>query len=86
MADVEVVATYKLSNINRVKLEKLIHRFFESAKLNIEIKDRFGKPIMPREWFLLPLDVIDELVGKIQANQLADYYYDASRASFRPQV
>ena len=48
MADVEVVETYDLSNINRVKLENLIHKFFEPAKLNIEIKDRFGKPIVPR--------------------------------------
>jgi hypothetical protein len=42
MADVEIVATYKLSNINRTKLEKLIHRIFDPARLNIEIKDRFG--------------------------------------------
>jgi hypothetical protein len=44
MADVEIVATYELSNINRIKLENLIHRFFEPAKLDIEIKDRFGNP------------------------------------------
>ena len=43
MADVEVVATYKLANINRVKLEKVIHKFFANTKLDIEIKDRFGK-------------------------------------------
>src|SRR3546814_4522529 len=44
MADVEIVATYTLYNINRVKLENLIHRIFAPAQLNIEIKDRFGKP------------------------------------------
>lgn len=43
MADVEIVATYELSNINPMKLENLIHRFFKPAQLSIEIKDRLGK-------------------------------------------
>jgi hypothetical protein len=51
MADVEVVATYELYNINRTKLENLIHRVFGSARLDIEIKDRFGQPVVPHEWF-----------------------------------
>jgi hypothetical protein len=77
MADVEVIATYELSNINRVKLENLIHRFFEPAKLKIEIKDRLGNPIIPREWFLVPLFVIDEAVEKIKDGSIVDYLYDA---------
>lgn len=77
MADVEVVATYELSNINRVRLEKLIHKFFEPARLNIEIKDRFGNPIVPREWFLVPRFVIDEAVEKIREGTIVDYRYDS---------
>ena len=57
MADVEIVATYELYNINRTKLENLIHRVFDPARLDIEIKDRFGNPVIPREWFLVPLFV-----------------------------
>lgn len=76
MADVEVVATYKLSNINRVKLENLIHKFFETARLNIAIKDRFGKPIAPREWFLVPLFIIDEAVEKIKDGTILNYSYE----------
>jgi hypothetical protein len=76
MADVEIVATYELSNINRTKLENLIHRFFEPAKLNIEIKDRFGNPIVPREWFLVPLFVIDEVIEKIRDRSIVNYRYD----------
>jgi hypothetical protein len=76
MADVEIVATYELSNINRTRLENLIHRFFEPAKLNIEIKDRFGNPIVPREWFLVPLFVIDEVIEKIRDRSIVNYRYD----------
>ena len=80
LADVEVVATYELFNINRTKLEKLIHRVFESAQLNIEIKDRFGNPVVPREWFLVPLFVIDEAVTRIKDGTISKYRYDLSSA------
>jgi len=76
MDEVEIVATYKLANINRVKLENLIHKFFSSARIDIEIIDRFGKPIKVREWFLLPIFVIDEMVEKLKAGTLGDCKYD----------
>jgi hypothetical protein len=80
MADVEIVATYKLYNINRTKLENLIHRIFDPARLNIEIKDRFGHPIVPREWFLVPLHAIDDAVEKIKDGTIANYIYDTKSA------
>lgn len=76
MDDVEIVATYRLSNINRRKLEELIHKFFESAKLNVEIQDRFGQPVVPREWFLVPIKLIDEAVEKIKDGSIVNYSYD----------
>jgi len=78
MADVEVIATYELSNINRVKLENLIHKFFEPAKLDIEIKDRFGNPVVPREWFLVPLHIINEAVEKIKDGSIVNFRYEPS--------
>ena len=80
MADVEVVATYELFNINRKKLEVLIHKFFNNARLDIQIEDRFGNPVVPREWFLVPLFVIDEVVEKIKDGSIADYVYDHNKA------
>jgi hypothetical protein len=76
MADVEVVATYGLYNINRVKLENLIHRVFDSAQLNLELRDRFGTPVKPREWFLVPLYAIDEAVERIKDGTITGYVYD----------
>lgn len=80
LAGVESVAEYKLFNINRTKLEKLIHRFFAEAAYDIEIADRFGKPVRPREWFLVPLHVIDEAVERIKDGTITDYTYNASEA------
>jgi hypothetical protein len=81
MADVEVVATYELFNISRTKLENLIHRIFEPARLDIEIKDRFGNPVVPREWFLVPRFVIDEAVEKIKDGTISNFRYDPNSAS-----
>lgn len=81
LADVDLIATYRLANINRTKLENLIHRIFEPARLDIEIRDRFGNPVVPREWFLVPLFVIDQAVKLIRDGSIADYKYDPQSAS-----
>lgn len=80
MADVEIVATYKLYNIGRTRLENLIHRIFEPARLDIQIKDRFGNPVIPREWFLVPLFAIDEAIEKIKDGTITNYIYDPRAA------
>lgn len=80
MADVEIVARYELYNISRTKLENLIHRIFDSARLDIEIMDRFGNPVSPREWFLVPLFVIDEAVERIKDGTIAGRVYDPQAA------
>lgn len=80
MAEVEVVATYLLFNISRTRLERLIHRVFGSAQLNVEITDRFGDPIVPREWFLVPLSAIDEAIARIKDGTIAHYEYDSAQA------
>lgn len=80
-AEVEVVATYKLVNINRAKLEALLHRFFSAARLDVEIPDRFGRAVKPREWFLVPLHVIDEVVARLRDRSITRFSYDATTAS-----
>jgi len=83
-AGVEVVATYKLYNINRSKLENLLHRVFAAARLDVEIPDRFGRLVRPREWFLVPLAAIDQAVAHIRDRSLTRYSYDPSKASLVP--
>lgn len=84
LADVEIVATYKLSNMNRTKFEGVIHRFFADAALDIEVLDRFGKAVKPREWFLVPLPAVDEAVSKIIDGSIVDYRYSPSEARIIP--
>lgn len=80
LARVEVVATYKLAGINRTRMENLFHRLFAPARLNITIHDRFGHPVQPEEWFLVPLFVIDEAVARIKDGSITGYAYDPKAA------
>ena len=84
MAPVHPVTTYTLYNIDRVKLEHLLHDFFAAARLDIEIADRFGKKVRPREWFLLPQPIISEAVARLKDGSISNYRYDADRAELIP--
>lgn len=80
LAKVEVIATYKLAGINRAKMENVFHRLFAAARLNITINDRFGNPVQPQEWFLVPVFVIDEAVERIKDGTITQYTYDPKAA------
>ncbi len=84
LAEVEVVATYKLFNINRTKLENVLHRVFAPARLDLTIEDRFGNPVQPREWYLVPLPAIADAVEKISDGSIVGFEYDPARASLKP--
>jgi T5orf172 domain len=80
LADVEIVATYKLHNLNRTRMENIFHRLFGSAQIEVTIDDRFGNPVKPREWFLVPLHVIDEAVERIRDGSITEMAYDTTTA------
>ncbi|MGJ8638580.1 MAG: GIY-YIG nuclease family protein [Opitutaceae bacterium] len=79
LSKVQIVETYKLANMNPQKLEKLIHQFFASARLDLDLKDRFGQNVEPREWFLVPLPVIEGAVKLLMAGELTKFQYDPSK-------
>ncbi|MCP5227687.1 GIY-YIG nuclease family protein [Accumulibacter sp.] len=80
LAAVEVVATYRLHNLNRTRLESIFHRLFGAAQLDLTIEDRFGHPVKPKEWFFVPLHVIDEAVERIRDGSITNVVYDLTTA------
>jgi len=76
MSDVQIVAAYEVYNINPHKLEQLIHQFFSNSCLDIDIFDANGKLHRPREWFIVPLNVIEEAIVLIENRSIVDYRYD----------
>lgn len=81
LAEVEIIASFKLANINQQGLETLLQKFFSSARLDLELIDRFGTPVKPREWFLVPLEVIEAVIDKIQKGTIDQFRYDPKTAS-----
>lgn len=76
LADVELVADYSLSNLDPRTLERLLHAFFSDAKLDVKLRDRFGEKVEPREWFLLPLGVIQNTIELLLEGRLEGCQYD----------
>ena len=58
------------------------HLGAERAQLDLVIHDRFGHPVKPREWFLVPLPAIDEAVQHIRDGTITDFHYDPKLARF----
>ena len=75
LAGVDVVATYKVYGVNCQKLESLLHKVFAAAQLDLSIPDRFGHMVKPREWFVVPLPVINEAVERIRDRSITAYRY-----------
>ena len=75
-SDVEVIATYSCYNLNVQTFEKLIHRFFAQSCLNIDIYDADERRLVPREWFVVPLQIIDEAIGLLINGTIVNYEYD----------
>ena len=80
LAEVEQVASYRLYGIKRTALEAILHQIFDPGRLDLVIEDRFGKPVKPREWFLVPIPVIDEAVQRIKDGSITEYRYDPNVA------
>lgn len=76
-ADVTIVETYQIYNLNAKKFEQLIHRVFATACLDIEFDTKDNLRVNPREWFIVPKDVIEEAIQLIVSGEIVNYKFDA---------
>jgi Meiotically up-regulated gene 113 len=84
MARVRPVRSFEAINLNANKFENILHRLFAEARLEIEIEDRFGKPFRPREWFLLPLPLIEQAIPMILDGSIVRHRYDHRACAIVP--
>ncbi len=76
MGGVRIVARHKVYNADAQKFEKTLHDFFNSARVNIDVYDLNGNLHAVREWFQVPLGVINEAVLRVVQGRLAGCWYD----------
>lgn len=84
MAPARPVRSFEAINLNANKFENILHRLFAEARLEIEIMDRFGKPFRPREWFLLPLPIIEQAIPMILDGSILRHRYDHRACAIVP--
>ncbi len=77
-ADVKIIATYQCYNLNPQKFENLLHRFFSDVCLNVDIYDKSGRRITPREWFVAPFGIIEKTIHLILSGEIINYSYDSA--------
>lgn len=78
MSKVVIVETYKCYNINVNKFESLLHNFFAESCLDIEVFDKNKNVHKPREWFIAPLYIIEQVINLILNGQIINYKYNCN--------
>lgn len=79
MAEVRLLNETKTFNLNPQKLELLLHTFFADACLNMDVFDAKGTRYTPREWFVVPLFIIETAIGLLLNGEIVHYRYDHQR-------
>ena len=62
---VKVVAEYQVINLNPEALETALHHALTQYRLDVDIRAGNGKIIHPREWFIVDLNTINNLISQI---------------------
>jgi len=81
-AEVHLHRTFE-TNFNPQKLERLLHQFFARANLQIDVV--LGRPVQPKEWFVVPLDLVEEAVTRILDRSIVNYRYDPVSRKILPR-
>ena len=76
MAPVKIESSWMCYNMNAQKFEQLIQRFFGATCLEVDVFDKKGIRHTPREWFIVPLDAIEQAISLIINGEIVNYTYD----------
>lgn len=76
MAPVEYITGWKCYNLNTQKFERLIHNFFGNTCLEVDVFDEKGRRHTPREWFIAPLNIIEQAISLIIKGDIINFRYD----------
>ena len=83
LAGVKVVAEFKIYNVKASKIEKLLQTYFDKARADITIEDRYGKPVRSTEWFFVLPRTIKEAVNHLIDGSLGETFYDPKQAKIQ---
>ena len=79
MAPVKIISSYKVYNLNPQKFENLIHIFFNERCLDVKIADNKGKNSKPKEWYVVPIKIIERVIQLIISGEIINFKYDSKK-------
>jgi len=81
MASVSIVGIWQCFNMNPQKFEQLLHNFFGKTCLDLDVFDDNGKRHRPQEWFIVPIEAINQAIEMIISGVIVNYRYDQESES-----
>lgn len=76
MAPIHLVEKVKCFNLDAHRFERLVHRFFSEVCLDVQIADSNGILYTPKEWFSVPINIIEQVIDLILSGEIINYEYD----------
>ena len=64
-APVKLIEQIQVINLNPESLETAIHHALANYRLDVDIKAPNGQMITPREWFVVDLDTINDVINSV---------------------
>ena len=86
MAPVKIVATYKVVNLHSQKFEDIVHQILKPVQFHVTVVDDNGVSYEPKEWFVIPLNVVDIVIARIMDGSILGYTYNASMKCLEKRV
>lgn len=86
MAPVKIVATYKVVNLHSQKFEDMVHQILKPVQFHVTVVDDNGAPHEPKEWFVVPLNVVDIIIARIMDSSILGYTYNATMKCLEKRV
>jgi hypothetical protein len=80
MAPVKIVSTYKVYNFSPRRFESVIHSFFKDKCLDFKIADNSRISRKPKEWYVVPLQTIDQVIQLIINNEISNYKFNTTNS------
>lgn len=76
MAPVRIEASYKIINMGSHRFETLIHQVLGAVQLQVSVMDGKGNICHPKEWYIVPMHMIENIIARILDGTIVHYIYN----------
>lgn len=82
-APVEIVEEYRVPRGIEGKIERMLHRLFAPARIDVWFERNGMTVAEAEEWFAVPFRTIEEAIGLIENDSIVNYMYDPASGELR---